>query len=165
MQVSIREASRQIGTAFPFSLEEERETFEYGGREIRYAAPVSVSGTVTGDGKAYTAQGTGSVVFRSVCDRCLEEFEQLLTFTFSERFVREGAEEEDCYSYSGDTLDLEQVFSDNMLLNMPIINLCKEDCKGLCPQCGANLNRGKCSCPAQDENSAFAILRTMSFDK
>lgn len=164
MKVSVREASKQYGVAFPFTLRETAEPISYGGRELVFAGPVEVNGTVTGDGKAFTLKGEGQVVFSTECDRCLEQFEKAFSFSFEERFVREGAEEEDAYPYLGDELDIEQAVLDNMLLSMPMINLCREDCRGLCQKCGANLNHGSCGCEKPAKNSAFDILRSLSFD-
>lgn len=164
MKVSVREASKQYGTPFPFSLSETLAPITYGGRELILIGPAEVSGTVTGDGKSFTVCGEGHVVFTGQCDRCLEQYEKPFSFSFEERFVREEAEDEDSYPYCGDELDIGQAFLDNMLLSMPMINLCREDCLGLCPQCGANLNHGTCGCLKPAKNSAFDILRSLSFD-
>ena len=164
MKVSVREASRQYGVPFPFTLEETVEDFTYGGLTVSLAGPAKLAGTVTGDGKAFTVEAEGQVVLRGNCDRCLEPYEQPLAFSLSERFVRENAEEEEAYPYCGDELELDRPFLDNMLLSMPIIHLCREDCRGLCPVCGMNLNKGVCQCARTEKKSAFDILRTMSFD-
>ena len=164
MKVSVREASKQNGTPFPFTLSETIAPFDFGGRQVIFTGPAEIKGTVTGDGKAFTVNGEGHVVFSGKCDRCLEQYEKPFSFSFEERFVREEAEEEDAYFYCGDELDLEQAFMDNMLLAMPMINLCREDCRGLCPQCGTNLNHSTCRCAQPTKNSAFDILRSLSFD-
>ena len=164
MKVSVHEASKQYGISFPFSLSENLPSISFGGRELLFVGPAEVKGTVTGDGKAFTVSGEGHVVFAGQCDRCLEQYEKPFSFSFEERFVREEAEEEDSYFYCGDELDLDSAFLDNMLLSMPMINLCREDCRGLCPQCGANLNQGICRCSQRAKNSAFDILRSLSFD-
>lgn len=164
MKVSVHEASKQFGTPFPFSLYETLDPISFGGREIVFSGPAEVKGTVTGDGKAFTVIGEGHVSFTGQCDRCLEKYEKPFSFSFEERFVREENEEEDSYLYCGDELDMDAAFFDNMLLSMPMINLCREDCRGLCSQCGANLNQGTCCCSQQAKNSAFNILRSLSFD-
>ena len=163
MKVSVHEASKRYGTSFPFSLSEALSPFLFGGRVLTFSEPASVEGTVTGDGKAFTVKGEGHVVFSGQCDRCLEQYTKPFSFSFEERFVREETDEES-YFYCGDELDIEQAFMDNMLLSMPMINLCREDCRGLCPTCGANLNHGTCRCVKPANNSAFDILRSLSFD-
>lgn len=164
MKVSVREASKQYGVSFPFFLNEKLEPINYGGRDLTFSGPAEVSGSVTGDGKAFTLSGEGHVIFCGQCDRCLEQYEKPFSFSFEERFVHQEEEEEDSYFYSGDELDIDQAFLDNMLLSMPMINLCREDCRGLCQKCGANLNQGTCRCSQQAKNSAFDILRSLSFD-
>jgi uncharacterized protein len=53
-------------------------------------------------------------------------------------------------------VDLESLLREQIILMMPLKPLCVESCKGLCPQCGANLNRETCKCPAAAANSPFA---------
>jgi uncharacterized protein len=48
--------------------------------------------------------------------------------------------------FEGDSIDLSIGIRDTLILAAPIAPVCKEDCKGICPQCGANLNQGKCGC-------------------
>ncbi len=54
--------------------------------------------------------------------------------------------DEDTYPLEGDQLDLRPLVRDALLLELPLAPLCHEDCRGLCPQCGADLNAGPCDC-------------------
>ena len=56
--------------------------------------------------------------------------------------------DEDAYPLVDDELDLEPLVRDAVLLELPLAPLCREDCAGLCPQCGANRNEGACGCAA-----------------
>ncbi len=61
--------------------------------------------------------------------------------------------------YTGETVDLESLLREQIILMMPLKPLCDEDCKGLCPRCGANLNREACTCSSRRiVNSPFAVL-------
>jgi uncharacterized protein len=89
------------------------------------------------------------------CARCLEEFERPLEREF--RFVilpRPAADDDDnddegVDHYSGDELDLGPLVTEQALLALELLPLCSEDCRGLCPKCGANLNREACSCDSK----------------
>ena len=58
----------------------------------------------------------------------------------------EESDLDDALFYSGDSFDMDAAAEDAVVLNMDMRILCREDCKGLCPQCGKNLNEGPCGC-------------------
>ena len=64
----------------------------------------------------------------------------------------------------GDVIDLTQAFMDELFLQLPMVSLCKPDCKGLCPVCGVDLNRFRCDCAEKTRNSAFDALKALSFE-
>ena len=64
-------------------------------------------------------------------------------------------------SYDGDEIDLAPLVDEQTLLALPTRPLCSEDCRGLCPRCGANLNAGPCDCPAPAADGRLAVLQTM----
>lgn len=112
--------------------------------DARLKLPVIVQGTVylTGAHAAF-AEGSVSFVIEGECTRCLEFTEKRIVADFAESFEENG---EDCYELICDRIDLSKVVEDLIILNAPVSFLCKEDCKGLCPKCGANLNLGVCKC-------------------
>lgn len=97
------------------------------------------------------------------CHRCLTEWEDEVEITLTEAigFDEEEGDEPEEYALDGDTLDLEPILRDAVLLAAPLRPLCRDDCLGLCATCGADLNTG--SCPGHDEESTspFAVLRDL----
>lgn len=104
------------------------------------------------------------------CGRCLTHIVQPLDFPFSEEFyqtvvVHTGArlpKPEDPDTFMIDEthkLDLADPMREYALLNVPMLPLCREDCKGLCPQCGANLNEGPCDCDTEEVDDRLAALK------
>ncbi|MDH4121929.1 MAG: DUF177 domain-containing protein [Deltaproteobacteria bacterium] len=63
--------------------------------------------------------------------------------------------------FSGDTVDLDLLVEEQILLALPPQRHCREDCQGLCPRCGHNLNEGPCGCPAEDSHHPFAGLKDL----
>jgi uncharacterized protein len=61
--------------------------------------------------------------------------------------------------YQGESLLLEDALREQVLLAVPLKTLCREDCKGLCPHCGKNLNESQCSCAEQREDPRWAALK------
>ena len=99
------------------------------------------------------------------CTKCNEEFTESFSVEFDERFLKVSeteAEELECYPFSGEKLSLDKLVQDIMLLNAPMYGLCRPDCRGLCPVCGANLNHTQCSCTLPDEGNPFAALRGLA---
>jgi len=103
------------------------------------------------------------------CSRCLEpltapvqaDFDLLLAPAPSGEAPAEeelSAQQLDVDFYSGETVDLEAIIREQIILLIPLKPLCQEDCRGLCPHCGANRNRETCSCPAEKSGSPCASL-------
>jgi uncharacterized protein len=63
--------------------------------------------------------------------------------------------------YENDAIDLSQLVMEQFQLAVPMKPLCAEACKGLCPQCGTNLNTGACDCSGKWEDPRFAALKSM----
>ena len=85
--------------------------------------------------------GTAAVQLHGACARCLRDIEGAETFRLQELFLYPGHEvEEDERQIVEDTIDLDGVLRDAVVLELPFTPLCREDCLGLCPECGFNLN-------------------------
>ncbi|MED5262451.1 MAG: DUF177 domain-containing protein [Myxococcota bacterium] len=68
-------------------------------------------------------------------------------------------------SYRGTELDLEAYLAERVALNLPVQPVCREDCAGLCPRCGADRNTAGCDCVEGNEKSPFAALSTLLTEK
>lgn len=164
MELLTAAALKRIGETFSFDLEDEVGPVLYGGRELRFAEPLRVSGTYVFDGTAFLVEGTVKTAFHSVCGRCAESFVEPFSCGFSERFVRDAVRSEDdeeSYSYVGDRLKLDDAVMDNLFLSIPLISVCREDCKGLCPVCGVNRNKETCTCDTAVARRPFAELEAL----
>lgn len=117
-------------------------------------------------------QGEIKGQFNLECDLCLERFEKNWTEPLKLSLVPESIqsllskdtiivqEELETLSYQGDVLDLQPLVEEQILLSLPMSNICKEDCNGLCPDCKVNLNKSSCQCKnVTGTNNPFAQLR------
>jgi len=104
--------------------------------------------------------GTAQVELRGECVRCLSAVEDRLEVDLQELYVYPGseAEEEEASRMVGDLLDLEPVLRDAVVLELPFQPLCRPDCAGLCPECGANLNDDPAHEHAGDNDPRWAAL-------
>jgi uncharacterized protein len=110
-----------------------------------------------------------STAVELTCSRCLSLFQQPLTLNFEEEYlptvdVVSGvplplSEESSTFTIDGHhILDLMEAIRQYTLLTIPMKPLCREDCAGLCPNCGQNLNQGPCDCPVQDADPRWSKL-------
>jgi len=101
--------------------------------------------------------------FKTLCDKCGEECVYSNVAKLSASFS--GDADEDRYPFGGLEIDMTKPVHDCVILDLPTRVLCREDCAGLCPTCGTNLNTKKCKCKesAVDEANPFAALRQIDF--
>jgi uncharacterized metal-binding protein YceD (DUF177 family) len=120
--------------------------------------PVNFSRT----GSEVLARGEVKAHFTALCARCLERATVHVLAPFATTFVpagaaAAGADDPDVATYDGEEIDLVELVRQQLLLGIPMTALCRPDCKGLCPQCGKELNQGPCSCPSPMGALAEAI--------
>ena len=163
MIVSVNEALRRVGEPFPFTWEGTMEPQTFAGKTVVFSGKATLSGTYVYDGKTFRVDADATLGYETVCARCGEPMVEPMAFSFTERFVRPmfKTEDDELYTYEGEKLDLSTAFFDNFFLEMPMTTVCSESCKGLCPVCGMNLNRGQCSCLTNKIDARFSALESL----
>ena len=112
-----------------------------------FACPVTVKGTIVNRAGIVMLDYSAEFTLRSVCDRCLEEFERSYCYDFEHILVRSLNTDNDEYIVTeSDQLDMDELAIMDILLQFPSKMLCRDDCKGLCPHCGTDLNYNECNC-------------------
>jgi len=115
-------------------------------------------------------QGQLATRLEMACARCLEPITQDVKRDFDLLYRPQGADagrdemsvtdaEAEISYYEGEGLPLEDVVREQVLLAAPLKVTCREDCKGLCPHCGKNLNEGQCLCAVEEEEPRWAALK------
>lgn len=115
-------------------------------------------------------QGKLATSLESNCARCLEPLSQEITRDFDLLYRPQGSDagrdemsvtdaEAEISYYEGEGLLLDDVIREQVLLAVPLKLTCRDDCKGLCPHCGKNLNEGQCSCAVEIEEPRWAALK------
>ena len=127
-------------------------------------APVRVDVRVESVNEGVVATGTVSAPWEGICRRCLEPVTGELRADVLEVFEAEPSEGETLF-LDGDRIDLEPVAREAVLLGLPLAPLCREDCKGLCPTCGADLDDGECACEPVTSDPRWAGLEGLRFDE
>ncbi|MGN1116913.1 MAG: YceD family protein [Candidatus Ornithomonoglobus sp.] len=120
------------------------------GETYRFPKPLKINGEIYNNGKSLVldARVTGSM--KTECARCLKEIDVDVDYDIHELLsrVEDGADpkDEDIILFEGYEVELDDIAADNFLMNVSGRYLCREDCKGLCPECGHDLNEGDCGC-------------------
>lgn len=126
-------------------------------RDFTFAAPAAVRLHYYRSGQEIFLDGEASTAVVGQCARCLEEFEvpqrPRFSFVLVPRHGRWAAEDVgtsgDLIWYEGEQIDVSPLVREQMLLALPTLPLCHEECRGLCPHCGTNLNLQPCTCVAE----------------
>ena len=147
MRLDLREIIEIPGSSLPFECELEPEFLMF--PQIReYKKLPMARGVVKNVAGALIVEGGLEARMLQVCDRCLEEFEAEIAVDISVPLtnVPEDAESADLFLIDGDELELSELVESVFLFEMDAKSLCEEDCRGLCADCGVNLNREECEC-------------------
>lgn len=141
-----------------------------GRQDVYRTEPLRVSLTVVGHEDFIAVDGELSIDMELACSRCLDSTKAHIVIPLSEKFkqvdsVEETDEDEDkdddFIEVAGERLNLLPVVEESLLLFMPFAPLCDNECRGLCPNCGQNLNERKCSCSTEKIDPRFAALKDL----
>ena len=144
MKLNISAALKTPGEPFPFSETLDALSIDYA---VKVVSPIAVSGVCFGQPGSVLIEAKAETTLELKCDRCTDSFIMPVSAEISEVFYKEPkADDDQGYEIEGNSLDLDLVTGNCIFIELPRKLLCKEDCRGLCPACGANLNHGECSC-------------------
>ena len=132
-----------------------------------FTTPVEVTAEAENRASLVTLNLSCKYGFCRPCDRCGTPVEDVTQVSFSHPLVQELVDERnDDYIETPDfTLELDEVVISDIILNYPQKYLCKDDCRGLCPECGKNLNEGDCGCNKTQVDSRLEILKQLMEDE
>jgi len=144
-------------------------------READYTVvePVSLAFDIDKDKEQFHLVGDVKTVLEMPCSRCLESFRHGVDAHFDLRYQPHAAntgehereiEEDDLSTafYDNEEIDLGQLMREQFYLSLPMKPLCREDCRGLCPACGTNRNRGACGCTRDWDDPRLAGLKNLN---
>ena len=162
MRLDLRSIIHVPGASLPFQFELDLSGLDFYG-EKPFAHPVRVSGAVRNMADALLLEGTAETTLELACDRCLKPFSQELTLPVSTLLAEELEDEEndEIVLLENGEADLDEIFTTALVLSMDAKHVCSDDCKGLCPTCGANLNDGPCGCRKEIDPRLAALAQLL----
>jgi uncharacterized protein len=107
------------------------------------------------------------------CDRCLQLVQLPVNADFALEYISDSeyessevvelTEEELSVSvFDGQAIDVDEIVKEQILLAVPTRMLCREDCRGICPECGADRNTGECNCVTKEIDPRWAALKNLT---
>jgi len=137
--------------------------------DVALASPVITRLSLNKAGSEIIIAGSLEVEMELQCSRCLKDFRQSLDIPVNvvyhpveDAVVEKHAlkdDELDMGFYRGDELDLQELLKEQILLNTQMKPLCNEQCKGICPKCGKDLNTGQCNCSQKETDPRLEVLK------
>ena len=162
MLIDISELFSNKKTRKKIQLDLEKEKFFYDNEFIGFSKPVKLDLILKPDGDEIDLIGFIDTELLLACSRCLETFSYSIHIELNERLSKTlKSEEEDIIFIEDDKLDLNEIVENNIISILPIKKLCNKDCKGLCHQCGINLNQSTCKCEFEDIDPRLAKLKNL----
>jgi uncharacterized protein len=138
------------------------ENFYDDGELIEFLKPITLDGEVYLTGDIISLEGKVLTEVSLPCSRCLTGFDHNIDIEIHENFsTNPDNKDEEVIFIEGDTIDIKDVIKNNILLSLPIQKLCKDDCQGLCQNCGTNLNIEECTCAESNVDPRLAKLKDL----
>ena len=154
--VNVVELLRWPGTTKDVSVSVEASDLEFADARI-VDEPVEIALRLESLSNGVSVRGTASARWSGECRRCLTPLSERMTVDLDELYQR-VQEDPDAYAIENDQLNLLPMVRENLLLAVPVGPLCREDCPGFCPECGADLSEAPCGCDRSEQDPRWAAL-------
>lgn len=160
----------QVSLEQIFNIDGKQENFDYSfvpdyslSDDFTLSSPVKFKGAVKNTAGIVTLSGQARFTANVICSRCAEEFSKAFEVEIEHTLVSElqNEDNDEFYLVEDKQLDLDALICEDTILSLPFVFLCKEDCKGICSQCGKNLNAGECGCKKCVDPRMAALLELL----
>jgi uncharacterized protein len=173
MRIELENLERGGGA---FAREYGAGDLEFDDQDLHLVEPVRVSGSIRRQHEVVELNGRLVTKVAVACGRCLKSVELPIEVDFAERFTPAvawkneelhelQAEDLDLAVFDGESIELDDLVKEEIMLAMPGHTLCREECKGLCPVCGTDLNETSCECGANQIDSRWEKLKDLQFKR
>jgi len=162
LQLNVARLKRSPGDSAHYDLAADMPLLEFLGEDITFAEPVKADLDLINSGKLILVEGIVSGKLQLSCSRCLKDFIYDFEVSIDEKYAmaQEGGNEE-FSAFTGDFLDITPEVISSIYLALPMKAICSDDCSGLCPVCGCNLNESRCECDIEDIDPRLRVLKDL----
>jgi len=160
LRLSVADLLTRPGASRAVALHADVPDLELGGTRVPAGASVAIDLLLERVPEGIVVRGTVRAPWESQCSRCLVPVQGDVEVHVDELFEPDPVEGE-TYRLEHDAIDLEPVVRDHLLPELPTSPHCRDDCRGLCPYCGADRNEVECGCAPDDPDPRWAALRSL----
>ena len=130
--------------------------------DAKISSPIKLQGTLVSHNDIISLDGNLTCEVKLLCSRCLEEFNYPIDIEIHEKFSsNEEVEDDEINFFEGDSIDIGNIIENNIVMTLPVKKLCRQECKGLCQNCGVNLNNSSCKCDELNVDPRLAKLKDL----
>ena len=159
MKISLQELATapEAKICFDYTIDLRKEEVNFG---FPFQEPVHIYGAVSDKAGVISLDATVHADVFTNCARCNKpvRYEKEVNISFILAKTIENEQADDIIVVETDSVELDEIVVPELLLDMEMAVLCKEDCKGLCPKCGQDLNAGDCGCVKKEVDPRLAKL-------
>jgi len=154
------------GAEVAFETELDAENLDFPSIAAFEAAP-KAKGKIVNSAGLLTLRGELDVDMNCICDRCGITYPRTKHMELAVPLAADLEDDDnpDVYPVEGDGVDVNEILETVFILNMEAKSLCSEDCKGLCPDCGKNLNEGPCNCGKKVDPRLAVLGQLLDIDE
>ena len=160
MKINVSSILKDVYSSIEAEGEVEIQLIHYNQEDITVNTPIKVKALITNTGDNLEIIGHIQADMILKCSRCLKDFNYVFNTDFEEE-ISNKVDAEDVIHFEGDTVDLTDIVVNNLLLALPMKFLCSEECKGLCPRCGRDINSSKCDCTDENLDPRLTVLKDL----
>jgi uncharacterized protein len=165
LKLNLREIINVPGGRVPFSCDIDAEHLDFPA-VVRYINKPHAEGEVRNSAGILKVSGAVTAEMICLCDRCGAEFPSVKTTAVDALVLKEeDPDAPEAFVLDGDWLDLDDVLETAVILDMETKFLCREDCRGICPDCGKNLNDGPCGCRKKSDPRLAVLEQLLDRDQ
>ena len=166
MLLNVKPILHTPGKRMDFQFSMDLSDLEFAGR-YPVTQPVEVTGQVRNTADVLELELTARTTLDAVCDRCGKAFPQEKEVTYQCLLAEElqNEDNDEIVLLEDGQADVGELARTAFILGMDSKTLCSEDCKGLCPRCGADLNLGPCSCKKEVDPRLAVLAKLLENDK
>ncbi len=144
-----------------------------------FCKPLKISVKAFKIRELFEVEGHFETHIRISCSRCLKDFDTPMASDFALTYAREvpglmdvldekeielKLEDVGLLYFRGEEINLQQGIEEQVVMALPVRPLCAQNCKGLCPHCGSDLNQKECACEHTARSNQFAVLKNLKLD-
>ena len=164
MTIDVSTILKELGGKIDINGDVEMSDTNFLGEMYHFNEPVKVSGSVSNNGKSLILKANCTGHMTTQCARCMKDIVVDIDFDIDENLAQDDgsvSSDDDVILFEDVKIDIDDIVANNFLMNVEGKYLCSEDCKGLCPVCGKDLNEGDCGCDTTYINPKFESLRSL----